>query len=243
VGGEEEGALGGEAAVLAGGAGLALVAAGAAVALHGVDDTLASAREALESFAALVATLGPLGQVLYVATYAGLELVLLPATPLALLAASMFGLYPGLLLSSAGGITGATTAFLLSRYALRERVVAATRNTPQFKAIDRAIERDAFKVVLLINLSPLASLQNILNYVYGTTSVELGPYMAASYLALLPRTYATVAAGYLGSSLLEGDGGGQGQLAVASTAAALVASVLVAKVAKQALDEMEAEDR
>ena len=87
-----------------------------------------------------------------------------------------------------------------------------------------------------------ASLQNVLNYLYGTTSVSLGPYMAASWLALLPRTYAAVAAGLLGSSLLGGGSEGSGRLALAGTVAAVVASVAVAKLAKDALAEMEAED-
>ena len=149
------GGLDGEVAVIAGGAGLLLLAAGTAVALHGPEETLNSANALVASFNALVASLGTGGRVLYVVTYASVELFLLPATPLALTAGALFGLWPGFLLSSIGGLGGATGAFLLSRYLLRERVLSFTRDQEQLSMIDRAIERNGFKVVLLVNLSPL----------------------------------------------------------------------------------------
>ncbi len=157
-------AHGGEAALLAGGAALLVAAASFGVATHGVDETLALAASKLEDFTALVQSLGPAGWLLYMGTYAAMEVLLLPATPLALTAGALFGTAPGTMLSAVGGLAGATTAFLLGRYALRERVLAAAQDAPQFAALDRAIGRDGFKVTLLVNLSPASSLQNLLNY-------------------------------------------------------------------------------
>jgi uncharacterized membrane protein YdjX (TVP38/TMEM64 family) len=154
--------------VLASAAALVVLGVAGAVALNGVDSTVETARLALEDFKALVSSLGPTGYALYVAAYASLELVLLPATPFALSASALFGgVVKGTLVSSLGGLSGATGAFLIARYAARDRVLAATANQPKFAAIDRAIARDGFRVVLLVNLSPLSSLQNLLNYAYG----------------------------------------------------------------------------
>lgn len=154
----------GEGQVLVGGAALLLMAAGYGVFTLGFDETMTAAKGALVGFSDVVRSLGPAGVVLYAAAYAGLEVVLLPATPLALTAGALFGVIPGTLLSCAAGLTGATTSFLLARYAFRDRVLAAAKDAPQFAAIDRAIGRDGLKVVLLVNLSPLSGLQNLLNY-------------------------------------------------------------------------------
>ena len=153
-----------ETAIVAGGAALLLLAAGYAVATHGVDETLLTAKRALEDFTATVQALGPRGVVLYAAAYALLELLLLPATPLALTAGALYGVVPGTACSAAAGLTAATIAFLVGRYVARDRVLALAKGAPQFAALDRAIGRDGFRVTLLINLSPLCSLQNLLNY-------------------------------------------------------------------------------
>lgn len=236
--GEEENALGGEVAVLAGGAALLLLVTASAVSVNGVEETLSSARQVLADFSALVRDLGPTGYVLYIAAYAGMEMLLLPATPIALSAGALFGVGPGVLLSSIGGLCGATGAFLIARYAARERVLKATAKMPKFKAIDRAIGRDGFKVVLLVNLSPLASLQNVLNYAYGAMpSINIQSYMAASYIALLPKTWATVAAGSVGKSLMDGESQGAWTVA-AGLVFAVAATVYVARVAQEALADL-----
>ena len=83
------------------------------------------------------------------AVYAGLEVLLLPATPVALTAGALFGVPAGAALSTLGGLTGATTCFLLGRTVARDRVTAWAAGDARFGALDRAIARDGFKVVLL----------------------------------------------------------------------------------------------
>ena len=83
------------------------------------------------------------------AAYAGLEVLLLPATPVALTAGPLFGLGPGTALSALGGLTGACTCFLLGRTVARRRVLVWTEGSTVFRAIDRAIAKDGFRVVLL----------------------------------------------------------------------------------------------
>jgi uncharacterized membrane protein YdjX (TVP38/TMEM64 family) len=238
----EHGSHGGEATVIACGVALLAAAAAYGVATHGVGETLAMAKDAVEQFAALVDSLGPAGYVLYAVVYGAMEVLLLPATPLALTAGALFGEEAGTLCSAVGGLFGATAAFLIGRYVARDRVLALAKNTPQFAALDRAIGREGFKVCLLVNLSPAASLQNLLNYVYGITSIRLPEYALASGLALLPRTWATVTAGTMGRSLLEGEGQGGLVALGAGLAFALAATVYISRVANEALAEMQAED-
>jgi len=236
-------ALGAEASLVLSGVSLLVLVVANAVSVNGVEETLASAKAVLADFGALVSDLGPAGYLLYCGAYAGLELLLLPATPLALSAGALFGSGPGILLSSLGSLGGATGAFLLARYVARDRVLAATANMPKFRAIDRAVGRDGFKVVMLVNLSPLSSLQNVLNYGYGAMpSIRIQPYMLASWLACLPRTAATVAAGSMGRSLLDGETQGVWALAAGMVFAG-AAMFYIARVAKDSLAEMEEEER
>ena len=76
---------------------------------------------------------------------------------------------------------------------------------------------------------------------YGVTSIPLQPYMAASLLASLPRTWATVSAGTMGASLLEGEGTGGAALG-AGFLFAIAATAYISRVANEALEELEAEE-
>ena len=60
--------------------------------------------------------------------------------------------------------------------------------------------------VTLLRLSPLLPLAAS-NYLYGLTSVDLGSYVAGSFLGMLPGTYAYVTTGHLGkAALMDGEG-------------------------------------
>ena len=61
-----------------------------------------------------------------------------------------------------------------------------------------------------MNLSPLASIANLLNYAYGTTRLELAAFLPATAISIVPRTFATVQAGALGASSLDGEASGLG---------------------------------
>jgi len=74
------------------------------------------------------------------------------------------------------------------------QVLDLAKGNKQFAAIDRAIGKDSFRVVLLLRLSPLLPLA-LSNYLYGLTSVDLVPYVLGSWVGMLPGTLAYVTAG------------------------------------------------
>jgi hypothetical protein len=71
----------------------------------------------------------------------------------------------------------ATGAFLIARYLARDRLLQFAKGNKKFLAIDKAIGDDGFRVVTLLRLSPLLPF-SLGNYLYGLTSVKLGPYVA-----------------------------------------------------------------
>jgi uncharacterized membrane protein YdjX (TVP38/TMEM64 family) len=56
---------------------------------------------------------------------------------------------------------------------------------PRFGALDEAVGREGFKVVLLTRLSPLFPF-NLLNFMFGITKVSFWDYMLASWIGMLP---------------------------------------------------------
>ena len=89
-------------------------------------------------------------------------------------------------------------------YRTRAQVLDLAKGNKQFAAIDRAIGKDSFRVVLLLRLSPLLPLA-LSNYLYGLTSVDLVPYVLGSWVGMLPGTLAYVTAGtFLNPNLLDG---------------------------------------
>jgi uncharacterized membrane protein YdjX (TVP38/TMEM64 family) len=67
---------------------------------------------------------------------------------------------------------------------------------PALDAIGRAVESEAFKVVLLTRVSPLFPF-NLLNYAFGLSSVPFKTYVLASWIGMLPGTLLYL---YIGSA-------------------------------------------
>lgn len=61
----------------------------------------------------------------------------------------------GTALVSVASTSGATLAFLVSRYLARPLVEEKLKEYPRFAAVDDAVSREGAKVVLLLRLSPL----------------------------------------------------------------------------------------
>lgn len=113
----------------------------------------------------------------------------------------------------------------------------------QFRAMNRMIERNGFKVVTLVRLSPLLPLA-LSNYLYGVTNVSLTSYMLGSWLGMLPTTLVYVTAGRLSkTAFLEGDSLQLKwwQVAVAFTVSA-AAMMYISSLATAALRELEEEE-
>jgi uncharacterized membrane protein YdjX (TVP38/TMEM64 family) len=115
--------------------------------------------------------------------------------PLTLGAGFLYGALIGTLVVSPASVAGATLAFLIARYFARDWVTRRLKKYPQAAAIDRAIEKNGFKAVVLLRLQPVLPF-NILNYALGLTNIRLRHYVLASWIGMFPATVLYV---YLGS--------------------------------------------
>ena len=227
---------------------LAAAAVGAVVAIGDSLNSL-SVRN-LNDLVAWFDSLGPTAVFYYALVYYVLELVAFPALVLTVGAGYLFGVVQGAAVVSVAATAAAATSFLVSRYLFRDWVQQnVAERFPRFRAIDRAIAREGFKIVLLLRLSPLLPFAAS-NYLYGLTSVGFVPYALASWLGMLPGTLAYVYGGHAGSAVLEtvqrrGEDGSGGGVNAALLAMGLVATAavltIVARTANQAVLEMEGE--
>jgi pyruvate/2-oxoglutarate dehydrogenase complex dihydrolipoamide dehydrogenase (E3) component/uncharacterized membrane protein YdjX (TVP38/TMEM64 family) len=114
------------------------------------------------------------------------------ATLVTLIGGALFGLVKGVLLVSFASVLGASLAFLLSRYLLRDFVEA--RFSLALDRINEGIRRDGTFYLFGLRLVPLFPFF-VINLVMGLTRLPLRQFFWASQLGMLPGTAVFVNAG------------------------------------------------
>jgi uncharacterized membrane protein YdjX (TVP38/TMEM64 family) len=141
-----------------------------------------------------VNSLGALGPIAYIVIYNLATLLFIPGSLLTLKGGCLFGLLWGSVYVLIAAIIGATLAFIIGRYLSRDWVAQQIDRHPKFKAIDLAVAKEGWKIVLLTRLCPLFPF-NLLNYAFGITQVSLKDYILGSF-GIVPGT---VMYAYIGS--------------------------------------------
>ncbi len=132
-----------------------------------------------------VESLGIWGPVLFALLYIVITVALIPGSIFTIGGGAVFGVIPGTIYVSVGATIGATCAFLLGRTLMRDWVERRVQGSPKLKAVDEAVEREGGRIVFLLRLSPLVPF-SISNYVYGLTKVQLGSYVLATWIGMIP---------------------------------------------------------
>lgn len=104
----------------------------------------------------------------------------------------LFGSILGTLYVNVGATVGATLAFLVARYLLREWVEQKFGN--RLEGIQQGFARNAFSYLLTLRLIPLFPFF-LVNMVSGLTRVSIGTYMAATSLGIIPGSFVFAYAG------------------------------------------------
>jgi uncharacterized membrane protein YdjX (TVP38/TMEM64 family) len=187
-----------------------------------------------------VQSLGSIGAIAFIAIYIAATVAFLPGSILTLGAGVLFGVVLGSLYVFVGATLGASAAFLVGRYLARGWVARKINDNQQFQAIDQAVGRSGFKIVLLTRLSPVFPF-NLLNYAYGITSVSFRDYVLAS-IGMIPGTIMYVYIGSLAGSIATlGSGnqptsnGIQWAIRIIGLIATIAVTVYITHIARQAL--------
>jgi uncharacterized membrane protein YdjX (TVP38/TMEM64 family) len=221
--------------------GVLLVVVGLAVAAK-----LLPVKEYLAAVLAWADGLGVWGPIVVAAFYVLACVFLLPGSVLTLGAGFVFRVVVGTITVSIGSTLGACAAFMVGRTVARRWVEKRVAGNPKFAAIDEAVGREGFKIVLLTRLSPVFPF-NLLNYGFGLTGVSFWSYALASWIGMLPGTVMYV---YLGATLNELAAAAAGTVEGGTAqriffwvglAIAIGVAVLVTRIARKALHEAVAE--
>ncbi len=200
-----------------------------------VGDWLAQLQESIKGLGAFA----PIG---YLLLYVATTVLLIPGSVLTIGAAGIFSFWKALAVVLVGANVGALCAFLLTRTFLRDRVALWAAGNPKFAALDRAIGREGFKMVLLVRLSPVFPF-TLLNYFLGLTTVRISSYVLANLIGMLPGTFLYVYIGATARDALSAGASGIGTWQIVLRVVGLLATVavvaMVTRTAKKALAHVE----
>lgn len=129
----------------------------------------------------------------FMAIYIAVTALSLPgAAVMTLVAGAIFGLLTGLILVSFASTIGATLAFLIARYLLREPLT--NKFSSYIEPMNRGIEKDGISYLFTLRLVPLFPFF-VINAVMGLTRMKGKTFYWVSQLGMLPGTAVFVNAG------------------------------------------------
>jgi len=115
--------------------------------------------------------LGAWSALWYPLLYACCNVLLLPGGLLSVGGGFFFGLWWGFVIVLVGNVGGAAISFFLSRWVGRRWLPRKLLRNPTLEALEPAVEREGWKIILLSQLHPLFP-TSLLNYLYGLTTIR-----------------------------------------------------------------------
>ena len=147
-------------------------------------DALKENRDYLLSF---TETHSAVAAALFVLAYVAVTGLSLPGAVILTLAGGfLFGALWGTLFVNLGATTGATLAFLASRYVLRDWV--ERKFGKWLGPVQQGFAKNAFSYLMTLRLIPLFPFF-VVNLVSGLTRVNVGTYVAATALGIIPGSF------------------------------------------------------
>ena len=147
---------------------------------------------------------GIVAPLIFILIYMIATILFLPGLILTMLAGVLFGPIFGTIYSIIGATIGATLAFLIARYLAIEKIEKMIEGK-KLDYIKRSVEDEGWRFVAYTRLVPLFPF-NLLNYSYGITNIKLKDYIWASFIFMLPGTFAYVYLGFAGTEILNNEG-------------------------------------
>lgn len=162
-------------------------------------------------------------------------LLLVPAWIFPLVAGAAFGLGWGLAAALVSALASAVVAFLAARHVLRKPIERAAKRSRRFKALDRAVGRDAWKIVALVRMSPVLP-SGLKSYFFGITRIRIGDYASASLAGMFPGVALKVYVGSAGRVALADGGPLNWALFGGGVVALVMLGFIITRIAVKTLD-------
>jgi uncharacterized membrane protein YdjX (TVP38/TMEM64 family) len=174
------------------------------------------------------------GLLAFGAIYVVATLLLVPGWIFPLAAGAIFGLVWGTAIAVAATAASSTAAFLMARYLLRGPAERLAKRHKLFKAFEQAVDKEGWRIVALLRLSPLLSF-GMKSYFFGLTCVELGSYLVGTLAGMAPGLLLKVWLGAAGRDVMTRGGPLQWTMLAAGVIATIAVSVIVTRVTRARL--------
>src|SRR5437899_1072008 len=168
-----------------------------AVALISVLSPFFPVADFIEALQERVMGWGAWGAVCYPLLFAVCNILLLPGGVLAVGGGFFFGLWWGFLIVFVGNGVATAISFALSRRVAAQPLRRKLSHNPTLRALEPAIERESWKIILLSQLHPLFP-TSLLNYLYGLTRIQFSTYMLWASIGRVPGLFLYAYVGTLG---------------------------------------------
>jgi uncharacterized membrane protein YdjX (TVP38/TMEM64 family) len=140
---------------------------------------------------------GAWSAICYPLLYACCNVLLLPGGFLSLGGGFFFGLWWGFLIILVGNVAGAAISFFISRWIGRRWLRRRLMRNATIEALEPAVEREGWKIILLSQLHPLFP-TSLMNYLYGLTTIRFRTCMLWVSIGQAPGLFLYAYLGTLG---------------------------------------------
>ncbi|KAJ3129829.1 hypothetical protein HK098_008063 [Nowakowskiella sp. JEL0407] len=128
------------------------------------------------------------GSIIFIFAFAISTSFLIPATPLTIAAGIIFRpLLLCIILVLIGFQVGLLICYVTGTTFLRPWIESRALSDKRFVAVDRAVAKEGFRIVVLLRLSPVIPF-GLNNYILSMTSIPLLPLMFSTFLGNVPGT-------------------------------------------------------
>lgn len=157
--------------------------------------------EWLLAFTGWIRELGTSGWAVFVLFFVAAALVLVPAAALYLTSGLLYDPFWAFLTAFMAATAASALSFVIARYLARGRITRLVRKRKEFEAVDKAVEDEGWKVVLLLRLAPLVP-GNSQGWLFGITRVKFLPFILPTMVGIVPWALLFVGLGSAGGYAL-----------------------------------------
>ncbi|MGB5713149.1 MAG: TVP38/TMEM64 family protein [Waterburya sp.] len=144
-------------------------------------------------------------EVLFISIYTVLTVIGVPGTILTIVGGCLFGIWYGTLISIISATLGALCAFWAARYLFRDSAQRRFSQSKRLSTFQTAVLKQPFYFVLTTRLIPISPF-NLVNYLFGLTSINWLDYASATFVGIIPGSFAYSWIGKSGEmAMAEGD--------------------------------------
>ncbi|KAI9132758.1 TVP38/TMEM64 family protein [Acaryochloris sp. CCMEE 5410] len=145
------------------------------------------------------------GAIIFILLHIVATVLGVPGVILTIVGGVLFGLLWGSFLSLAGATLGAMGAFWMARYLLLDWAQRRVRDRKLLCTFNQAVLQHPFSFVLIVRFAPISPF-NLVNFLFGMTTIHWLPYSLGTLIGIIPGVIAYTWIGVAGNDVMHGKG-------------------------------------